>query len=416
MQKRNIISLVSGASVGQGLAFISLPLLTRLYSPESFGIFALYSSVCWIATVLATFQLEHAITIPKGEKSAANLLASMKHIGGMMAIIFGISAYYLIPLTVINTIEGISRLMISISTVVTIYLLANIQANRSGILRLQQYSVASRSTMMMPLLNALFAIVYPFLAVNTNTAYGLVVAQVFSLAITHIYLEVKIHQLYRTPKIKLKKKLMILRHYSKFAIKNTISNLLKTSNARAYPLLIQAVGNISTVGAYGIAERLILIPVSLVSNSVNSVFKNTFAKESSQKIYNNIDKTYKKIVCYEIVIAAPFVMLIYIYSELLTTMLLGEKWREVGRYCSILIVGEFFVFIVNSVEDMYILKRKYGFKLTIYVMQSLALAFIGILCYFELLTQIESLLWSVVSVKVILALYELIYFSFNKNE
>ena len=296
MQKRNIISLVSGASVGQGLVFISLPLLTRLYSPESFGIFALYTSVCWIATVLATFQLEHALTIPKGEKSAANLLISMKIIGKIVSIIFGLIAYYLMPLIMPNSIDGIDRLMVSISIVITIYLLANIQANRSGILRMQQYSVASRASMMMPILNALFAIVYPFVMVNTKTAYGLVVAQVLSLAITHIYLEKKIYQSYTKLNINLKKKIVILKHYGKFALENTISNLLKTSNARAYPLLIQAVGNISTVGAYGIAERLILIPLSLVSNSVNSVFKNTFAKDSSRKNYNNIDKTYKKIV------------------------------------------------------------------------------------------------------------------------
>jgi len=42
---RNVLTLISGSVLAQIIAVAAAPILTRLYSPEEFGILALYTSI-----------------------------------------------------------------------------------------------------------------------------------------------------------------------------------------------------------------------------------------------------------------------------------------------------------------------------------------------------------------------------------
>ena len=58
---KNLIFLVSGSTGAQIIAFLALPLITKLYSPASFGAFAFFSSIIWGLVVVGTLQFEHLI-------------------------------------------------------------------------------------------------------------------------------------------------------------------------------------------------------------------------------------------------------------------------------------------------------------------------------------------------------------------
>jgi len=70
---KNIFSLLLGTGFAQALAIISSPILTRLYSPEEFGVFALYNSVVAVFLVFASGKYEYAFVLPSNKKEAENL-------------------------------------------------------------------------------------------------------------------------------------------------------------------------------------------------------------------------------------------------------------------------------------------------------------------------------------------------------
>lgn len=71
----DVLKLVSGTTIAQGIGVLATPLLTRLYGPEAFGTLALFTSITGIIGVVACLRYELAIMLPETDEEAANLLA-----------------------------------------------------------------------------------------------------------------------------------------------------------------------------------------------------------------------------------------------------------------------------------------------------------------------------------------------------
>lgn len=71
---RNVVTLMTGTTFAQALMILVAPILTRLYSPEDFGVYALYISILGIIAVVACWCYEFAIVLPENDEDAANIL------------------------------------------------------------------------------------------------------------------------------------------------------------------------------------------------------------------------------------------------------------------------------------------------------------------------------------------------------
>lgn len=66
----HVTLLTGGTLVGQGLFVLLSPLLSRLYSPEAFGIVGVFVSTVGVLASVATLRYELAIPLPSDEKEA----------------------------------------------------------------------------------------------------------------------------------------------------------------------------------------------------------------------------------------------------------------------------------------------------------------------------------------------------------
>jgi O-antigen/teichoic acid export membrane protein len=71
---RNVLTLMTGTTIAQAIPIAISPILTRIYTPEDFGVFALYMSVVSIVSVVATGRYELAIMLPKKDEDAINIV------------------------------------------------------------------------------------------------------------------------------------------------------------------------------------------------------------------------------------------------------------------------------------------------------------------------------------------------------
>lgn len=67
--------LASGTIAGQALVVISSPLLTRLVTPEEFGLFAVFSALVGIAAMAAGLRYEFAVPLAAADEDAAAITA-----------------------------------------------------------------------------------------------------------------------------------------------------------------------------------------------------------------------------------------------------------------------------------------------------------------------------------------------------
>lgn len=72
---RSVGVLVGGTALAHGITALSLPVLSRLYSPADFSALAVFTSLLSIISVTACLRFDVAVTIPHRDTDAANLFA-----------------------------------------------------------------------------------------------------------------------------------------------------------------------------------------------------------------------------------------------------------------------------------------------------------------------------------------------------
>ena len=86
-----------GGTIGsQVLSIVAAPLLTRLYTPDDFGIVVVYTSILAIIGIVASLRYELAIPLPESDQAAENIVAlsllvalGVAMLSGIVVLFFG---------------------------------------------------------------------------------------------------------------------------------------------------------------------------------------------------------------------------------------------------------------------------------------------------------------------------------------
>ena len=89
---KNILLLISGNGLAQVIPLLVYPVITRLYTPEEFGILAFLFSIHIIILTLSTARLDVAIILPKKDTQAESLFNSGLSIALIISILIPLVA------------------------------------------------------------------------------------------------------------------------------------------------------------------------------------------------------------------------------------------------------------------------------------------------------------------------------------
>ena len=98
---KNSAKLLSASVIVQIVGLLIYPILTRLYSPENFGMINLFLSISGVLTILSTAELQYSIVLPKSEERAVACF----HVG-----FFSACAFFVLLLCTIPFSESIAQL------------------------------------------------------------------------------------------------------------------------------------------------------------------------------------------------------------------------------------------------------------------------------------------------------------------
>jgi len=105
---RGVGVLVGGTASAQILLVLAVPILTRLYTPEDFGLLAVYASLLAIIGVISTLRYELAIPLPEDDVEAANvavlsllLVAISTALTAILLLMLGTSIFELLGVPVL---------------------------------------------------------------------------------------------------------------------------------------------------------------------------------------------------------------------------------------------------------------------------------------------------------------------------
>lgn len=406
---RNVLTLMTGTTIAQAIPIAISPILTRLYTPEDFGIYALFISLIAIFGSIINGRYELAIMLPKKDEDAINILA----LGFVIAfLIFLFLLFFVIffndYLVFLLNNQDIKVWLYFIPFAVFftgLYNLLNYYNNRK-----KYYKDISDSIIIKAVVTVVVQLSFGFLKVGVS---GLVSGQLVSLLFANMKLLQNIIKnkiiLQSVKKIKM---LALAKKYKDFPKYSMPAILANTLTRDLTNIFISIIYNVSTLGFYSLVQRLLGMPSSLIGSSIGQVFFQEATKEKHETGVAIVSflVTIRKLL----IIGIPSFIFLYFIVENLFAFVFGEEWRIAGIYAEIVTPFFFIRFVVATVSPIdTVMERQNIFLLFNIVLLIMALSVIYMTKDFSFNVFLE---YYTLGMGLIYILYGLILYKMAKNE
>jgi O-antigen/teichoic acid export membrane protein len=371
---RNVLILSGGTVVAQTLPIFISPILTRLYSPEDFGTYAIFLSIVSIVSVISCGRYELAIMLPEKDEDAINVAALAFIINTTVSLLF----FFLILIFkdfILDFLNANSLSFWIYLTPLTVFFMGLFNILNYTNNRFKLYRDISKATIMKSIASSSMQLLMGFLKTGFS---GLISGQIISqiVANTKLFYNIQNKGLLKDIKKDIIK--VLAKKYSDFPKYSVISALLDTASLQA-PMLMISMLFVSTalVGYYSFANRMLQLPLAFIGSSVAQVFYQNFSQfqKDPYKQKELLFSTWKKLFLIGVI---PF-SIVFFFGEEIFSFIFGNNWSEAGRMASILSPLIFVMFISSPTSTAYIVfgmqRINSWFGLFVFLMRPLSLLF-----------------------------------------
>lgn len=346
----DVLKLVSGTTFAQALLILAAPILTRLYTPEAFGVLAIFTSITTILGVIACLRYELAITLPDTDEEAANVLGASLLFAGLITLLASLAIGWGHGL-ILNVLKAPSLgpwlwLVPPATFLAGVFLALNYWNTRTRhFVRLSLSRILQSASTVMSQITLGVAGIVPGGALILSSVGGQALA-VFTLGM----------QIYRDDRntfweaVRLRKIVGAVKRYRKFPLYDTWSALLNSFSWQLPAFLLAAFFSPTVVGYYALGFRILQLPMSLVGSAIAQVFYPRAAEANQQGTLSIlVENAFQRLV---LVGLFPMLTLTFIGREVFI-VLFGPEWAEAGIYTQILSVWAFVWFISSPLSTIF---------------------------------------------------------------
>ena len=359
----SVLKLVSGTTLAQLITVLTAPIITRLFAPEMFGVQNVFTSLVTIISVVICLRYEFAIVLPEDDEDAANL------VGVCVLIAVGISIFASIFLVMlgrplVNLLHAPNLYgflwLIPIALLIQGFFQAmnywNTRTKHFGRLSIARVS-ASSTTSALPIFIGLL---------GKATSGGLVFSYV---AGTFVYMCVLGYQVLKESGaffyrfIQRARMLANLKRYRKFPLIDSWGSFINNLSWQLPNLMLLYFFSETVVGYYSLSNRLILLPLTLLGNSIAQVLYQRSAELRSNP--DNLSRSVQAIFHRLVAIGLFPAIILAVAGPELFTIVFGANWTEAGRYAQILSPWMFVLFISTPLGNLFATLERQELSLTI---------------------------------------------------
>ena len=143
---RSLSVLMAGTAFANVLIVATIPVLTRLYTPEEFGELSVFLSILFTVQIIASMRYETAIPLPKKNVDAFHLLVLSSFIVILMSI-FAFIFIRFFPIAQFFEMPGLSKYIWLLA--LSLLGMGFCQALNLWAIRTEEYTAMSKSKVMM---------------------------------------------------------------------------------------------------------------------------------------------------------------------------------------------------------------------------------------------------------------------------
>ena len=354
---RGVSVLVGGTAGAQILLVLTAPILTRLYTPEDFGLLAVYASLLAIIGVISSLRYELAIPLPEDDVEAANVAV--------------LSLLLLCISTAITTIL-VFMLGTNIAELLSVPVVANyLWLLPVGVLLSGAYSVFNywsvRTKCFSAIAQTKLIQAIAMLAIQLATfkfgGIGLLLGQVAgqSAGTTSLArLALAMQAFKQVSWVGVKK---ASGRYRRFPIFSSWGALINVASWQIPVLMLGAFFPPAIVGFYSLGLRLIQMPLNLIGVAISQVFFQ-FGAEAHKK--GDLSRLVEELSNRMLVLGLLPCMILMVIGADLFAFVFGAEWREAGVFTQILAPWALVWFLSSSLSTVYAIQERQKQELIIH--------------------------------------------------
>lgn len=394
---KNVITLVTGTGIAQAVSLLASPLLSRLYTPEDFSVYALFASTSAILSVVAAGRYELAVPLPKDDNDARSILrlAVMICMGVASITLVGVLGYHFLSGEYRSEHYSLWFFLLPLSVFASgIYNAFNYWSTRIKTFYLNASGRITLSTCL-----SVVSIVLGYLAAGSSgLIIGLVAGQVASMIVLawpmlrnvrSFFKETSRESVSRNGKT-----------YSSFYRVNSPHALLDSIQDNGVVYLMSYYFIEAVTGWYSFAFRILKAPVGLIGAAFYQVFYQKLSQlnNEGQDMRPYILNMYRRLA----LIGLPGFTVLFIFTPQIFSWIFGPEWIGAGNIARILIPWLALNFIVSPVSCITLVcnrqRAAFGFTVADIIVRFSALIVGGLLDDYELAFIIISVFCSLLMI------------------
>lgn len=351
---QNVLTLMTGTTLAQAIPIAISPILTRIYTPEDFGVFALFLSITSIASVAATGRYELAIMLPKKDKHAINIVV----LSTIITLLISFTSLIIIFIfnSQITNLLGNSKISSWLYFIpITVLLTGFYQSLNYWNNRKKRYKRLAISRIIQSGATATPNLTMGFSGLGGS---GLILSRIIGQGFaTYILGKLTLKEdkaLFK--EIKKLKIFALAKRYIQFPKFDILASILNASSHQATHILFNAIFNSTIAGYFYLTQRIIGLPITFIASAITDVFKEEASRDFNK--LGNAKTIYKSTFTKLFILSLVPSILLYIYAIDLFIIVFGEDWKVAGEYTQILTPMLFLRFISSPLSFMLYIGEK----------------------------------------------------------
>lgn len=365
---RNVFTLVSGTAIAQFISIAASLIISRLYTPDDFGVFTIFISIASLISLLLAGRYELAINLPKSDNEGLNVLGlsiKLNLIISFFLFIVSIFLFFIFDHFITDS-NLLKKWLIFIPFIASFLNISNILQN--WLIRKKQFKLISYSKVINSVVNNGTVILLGLFAFG---AWGIFLGNMLGLLALVFFLGVLFYKNYRIDLklINSKEMKLVAKKYIDLPKSNSFQSILDTFQIQGITYLMAFFFSNTIIGLYAMTLRILQAPLWFIISSITQVFyqKATELFNQGVDIKPLILETIKKTV----VIALVLITGVMIFGPAAFALIFGEEWREAGIYARILAPWIFLDFVRIPISQVPIIVGKQKKQLSLSLISNL---------------------------------------------
>ena len=349
---RNVLTLMSGSTIAQAIPVAVTPVLTRIYTPAEFGLFAVYLALISIGAMVATGRLEMAVLITRKDNEALRLaFISFISSGVFSALTLFVIIIWGQQIAAFSGQPEIEKWLYIVPF--SIFLFSVYKVSLHWLNRKKQYGLMSQSRVIQ---SSSISALQVVAGVAAKITPGLALADCLGRAVSLGLIFRRIKHTVKLPGFDQVKLYALFRRYRKFPFWGSPASLLNILSLQLPYLIIPALFSSTIAGLYFLVFRVLMMPISVLGEAMMEVFRNK-AMESLEE-YGTCRPVFIKTLSFLIIIGLPPALLLMLFGAEIFAFIFGGEWREAGLYATILAPMALFRLVCAPVSGVLFIREK----------------------------------------------------------